>query len=461
MARILLLSLIALGISPCLSAQAFTGIWNGYLEVPGSSLRIQISLEREDDLLQGSMRSLDQGGVPAPLSAVRFEEGWLYFEVDRIGVTYEGHYDEKAETIVGEMSQMGMKFELNFGRAALDVIRPDRPQTPHPPYPYIEKEVRFTSADPRFQLAGTLTLPEKPITAGVVLVSGSGPQNRDSEIFNHQPFLVWADHLTRNGIAVLRFDERGIAESEGDHNACTTYDLAADVRKAHSELRTHLGDDAVSGIIGLSEGGLIAAIVASQDKTVDFIVSLAGPGVTGAEIIFTQTIDISMAEGLSREEATKRAERNRQLHELIVNEPDSSAASEQLRQHMTAFAEEEGEPFSDELFNQYNAGLNTPWIRTFLGIDPREYWSKVNCAVLALNGSRDLQVAAGPNLRAIGFALRRNKNSRFTTQILEDHNHLFQQSSTGAITEYGQLSQTISEETLTLVTDWINAQKRQ
>lgn len=460
MTRLRLLWLVVMCFPLGVMAQPHLGEWNGYLEVPGSALRIQIDLRMDGDSLTGLMRSLDQGGVPASLSVLSLENRRLYFEVDRIGVSYEGHYDATSQTITGEFTQMGLKFELNFSRESLDAIRPDRPQTPQPPFPYTEKEVRFTSSDPRYQLSGTLTMPDGTAKAGVVLVSGSGPQDRDSFIFNHRPFLVWADYLARNGIAVLRFDERGIAQSEGVRDACTTYDLANDVQKAHTELTGHLKANAASGIIGLSEGGLIAAILASQDKSVDFIVSLAGPGVTGPEILYTQTIDIAMASGMNREEAAQLADRNRLLHEVVLQENDSASTAKLLRERLSAFSEADEEPFDEGLFQQYNAGLNTPWMRSFLTIDPRQYWSKVDCAVLALNGSRDLQVAAGPNLRAIGFALRRNKNSQFTTQVLEDHNHLFQRSSTGAITEYGQLTETITEETLLLVTEWINAQKR-
>lgn len=460
MLRTLLLSLLVLSIPTGLFAQSITGNWNGYLNVPGNQLRIQIELNSQGDSLSGVMRSLDQGGSPVLLSALSFENQRLYFEVDRIGVAYEGHYEAQAQTITGEFTQMGMPFELNFGRDPLEPFRPDRPQTPQPPFPYTEQEVRFTSADPQYKLAGTLTLPDTPCQAGVVLVSGSGPQDRDSFIFNHKPFLVWADYLARRGIAVLRFDERGIAASEGDHDACTTYDLADDVRLAHAELLSHLPESALSGIIGLSEGGLIAAIVAAQDPTVDFIVSLAGPGVPGTEILFTQTVDIAISNGSSREAATQLAERSRLLHELLLQEPDSALAADLMREQLKAFADADDTPFDDALFAQYNAGLNNPWIRTFLKIDPRQYWGRVNCAVLALNGSKDLQVAAGANLRAISFSLRKNKNNRFKTQILDNHNHLFQRSNSGAISEYGLLTETVSEETLSIVTNWINAQKR-
>lgn len=457
MTRLSLLTLLIFGVSTTLTGQSVTGNWFGYLEILGNTLRIEIELERQGDQLSGVLRSLDQGALATPMDEVTLENNELNFEIATMNLTYTGTFQSEHQVIEGVLTQMGMNLPLKFGREVLEAIRPDRPQTPQPPFPYTERELQFNSSDPRYQLAGTITIPQDTVRAAVVLVSGSGPQDRDSFILNHRPFLVWADYLSRRGIAVLRFDERGVGVSEGVHDDCTTYDLANDVQAVHAELLKQLPDGVPSGIIGLSEGGLIAAIVASQTPTVDFIVSLAGPGVTGAELLFTQTIDIAMSQGMARAQATELAERNRQLHEIILDQPDSASTAKAMRDRLIKQAEAAGETFNEEVFNQYNSGLNTTWMRTFLTIDPKQYWSKVDCAVLALNGNLDLQVSAGANLRGIGFALRRNKNSQFSTQILENHNHLFQQAKTGAISEYGELTETVSNETLSTVAEWINA----
>lgn len=432
-----------------------SGFWNAMLTLPGASIRLEIDVVVADGQYSGVLRSPDQVGGERELSYLSLHGDSLVFEVSSLAFTFKGVLNRDNETISGDVTQMGMRFPLVFGREPLAPMRPERPQTPEAPFPYQVEEVRFVSADMAYHLAGTLTLPETPSRLGVVLVSGSGPQNRDSEMLHHRPFAVWADYLTRRGIAVLRYDERGIEASEGVFDDCTTFDLAADAAQARRFLAERLGSSAKTGIMGLSEGGLIAAIVAADDKHTDFIVSLAGPGVHSLEILHTQYIDIFVSQGVSRDDAEVGAERNRRLHALVLEAPDSTHAANALKAFHEREAAEQGVPFDGDAYTLIEGMLNTPWMRTFLSIDPRDYWSNVDCHVLAINGNRDLQVAANANLRAIGFALRRNKNSTFTTEVIPEHNHLFQRTSSGAVSEYGELTETVSEEVLEKVGNWL------
>jgi pimeloyl-ACP methyl ester carboxylesterase len=207
--------------------------------------------------------------------------------------------------------------------------------------------------------------------------------------------------------------------------------------------------------MGHSEGGIIAPVVASLRSDVDFLVSLAGPGLPGKDILYTQTIDIAVAEGLTRETAEARANRSLGAIERVMAGTDSVAISASLREYFAQNPSELLELTSAEEFELWNTNLNTVWMRTFLALDPREYWSKVTCPVLAINGDRDTQVNAAQNLRAIQFATRRAKNNKVKTTTLTNHNHLFQRSITGALSEYGSLSETLSEETLETVYSWI------
>ncbi len=453
----LLLALIGLMLSGgCTSAQngPILGFWNGRLAVPGASLRIEVVISEDGGALKGIFRSPDQSNRELALDSVMFSDAAFIFELGSLFLRYEGTLTATGDRIDGFFIQHGAHYPLSLVREQLEAQRPERPQTPQPPFPYRDEEVQFASGDPRYRLSGTLTHPEREAIAGVVLVAGSGRQDRNSEIDFHQPFAVWADFLARHGVAVLRYDERGVALSEGIHEHCTTFDLSDDALAARMFLNEQLGGRVPSGIMGHSEGGLISAIAASKDPTIDFIISLAGPGLHSLQILYDQTVDIAVASGLTQADAESQADSNRQLFEVAIQATDSADAAHRLQAALAEkVARNEGIDVPFEVINQQ---INNPWMRTFLGINPADYWSKVNCHVLALNGDKDLQVSGATNLRAIAFALRRNKNNRFMTKLLNGHNHLFQRTNTGRISEYGELTETVSEETLNAVAQWLN-----
>jgi hypothetical protein len=277
----------------------------------------------------------------------------------------------------------------------------------------------------------------------------------------HKPFLVIADYLSRNGIAVLRYDDRGVGKSQGNYAAATSADLATDAEAALEWLKNDSRINSKSiGLAGHSEGGLIAPIVASRNNSVAFIVSLAGPGLTGEQIIFRQSADISRLSGVSEKEITESLATNKLLFAILKKENDNTVASEKMNALYKEILEKQDMKPEDKekAVKQVQASLNPAgltWMRYFLVTDPVDFWKEVKCPVLALNGAKDLQVAADENLAAIEKALAKSKNKRFKTQKMPELNHLFQHCKTGLPAEYGEIEETFSAEALKLISDWI------
>ena len=313
-----------------------------------------------------------------------------------------------------------------------------------------------------FSLAGTLTLPqgEGPFPA-VVLISGSGQQDRDETIYNHKPFKVIADHLTRNGIAVLRYDDRGVGSSKGKTNNSTSLTNADDAEAAVNYLlqRPEINKKKI-GLAGHSEGGLIAPIVASRNADIAFIVSLAGPGVRGYDLIIRQSEDIMRVSGATEEEITETVTANGQLFKMAIAEPDQRKFAKQAMEWYSKDLDSKGltpEERKEKMaaFTQGLVSVNNPWMKYFLDTDPAQFWSAVKCPVLALNGEKDLQVNHEMNLPAIKAALRKGGNRKVKTVIMPNLNHLFQTSETGSPGEYGKIEETFSPAALELMTSWI------
>jgi pimeloyl-ACP methyl ester carboxylesterase len=338
----------------------------------------------------------------------------------------------------------------------------NRPQEPEPPFPYKEEEVTFRNMVENFYLAGTLTLPdgEGPFPA-VVLITGSGAQDRDGTIFMHKPFKVIADYLTRNGIAVLRYDDRGVGKSQGSMNEATSLTLADDADAGVEYLinRPEI-DTRKIGLAGHSEGGLIAPIVASRNNNIAFIVSLAGPGVRGYEILLKQARDILEVSGTDEKEIEESLNINKHLYQLVIDEPDTRKFAKEALDWYGRELDRQGtgpDERKDKMgaFAEGIVTINNPWMRYFIATDPRQFWSRIKCPVLALNGEKDLQVNYEENLPAIKAALKEGGNRKVKTVALPGLNHLFQHAETGAPGEYLNIEETFSPEVLTLMTSWI------
>jgi pimeloyl-ACP methyl ester carboxylesterase len=463
------LLMLALGATPGGGAaqvpgpDAFVGVWEGLLDAGAAQLRLVFHVDLGDGgELTGSMDSPDQGANGIPATSVSVDGRSLTFTVATLQATFEGVLSEEGAQIEGTFSQGPANIPLVIARTDAPTEL-ERPQNPEPPFPYRSEPVRFDNERAGVTLAGTLTTPEGdgPFP-GAVLVSGSGPQDRDETLMGHRPFLVLSDHLTRNGIAVLRYDDRGVAESSGDFSSATSKDFAGDALAATRFLAAR-PDVGPVGIVGHSEGGLIGPMAASASDDVAFVVMLAGPGITGVEILELQAALINRAEGAPEEMVERNRQTQRRLFEVVLDEPDPEAAAprlratleaaiadlpEEVRQRMGASAD----PENIEIQVQQ---VNSAWFRFFLMYDPRPTLEQLGVPVLALNGEKDLQVPAEENLSEIRAALERGGNPDATVTMLPSLNHLFQEATTGSISEYGRISQTMSPVALEAISSWI------
>jgi len=441
--------------------QSITGSWLGKIEVSAISLRVVFNLSViENDSLVATMDSPDQGAKNIKLGPVTLTGDSINISAGALLAEYNGKI--KNDTIIeGKWTQAGRTFTLNLTRLR-DIFTINRPQEPKPPFPYISEEITFTNDKFNIKLAGTLTVPEGdgPFPA-VVLITGSGSQNRNEELLGHKPFLVLSDYLTRNGIAVFRYDDRGVGLSQGNAVTATTADLATDAEAAFIYLKSRPEiDHETIGLIGHSEGGLIAPIVASSNYEIAFIVSLAGTGVKGEEIIHRQNSDISSAMEAEEKDIKEAIATNKKLFAVLKKEPDNDKAEEKINAVYKKIlmrkktSPEDIEKSIKQLATIFNK-MSYTWFRYFIITDPATYWKKVKCPVLALNGEKDLQVVADVNLPAIEKSLRKGGNKSVETISLPGLNHLFQHCETGLPTEYGEIEETFSPEVLKIISDWI------
>jgi uncharacterized protein len=429
------------------------GEWSGTLSTSMVKLRIVFHITNTEDGLTATMDSPDQGANRIPVTVVTRNGASLTLELKQIGGKFEGKIGQDLSTIDGTWTQGGGSLPLALKRVkdAAELERP-RPQNPLKPYPYREQEVTFPSHAAGVVLAGTLTLPPSsgPFPA-VALVAGSGPHGRDELVLGHRPFLVLADYLTRQGIVVLRYDKRGIGKSTGDYASATTADFADDAQGAVAYLKTRPeANPHKVGLIGHSEGGIIAPIVAARDRDVAFIVMMAGTGVPGSEVVTEQTVLIAEASGQSPEQAEKKAAEDRAVINLVKNEQDAALLEKQLRAELAGTMSPAEVDAAVKL-------ADSPWSRYFLFYDPATALRQVKCPVLVLNGEKDLQVSPKQNLPPIRKALEEGGNKNFEVDELPGLNHLFQHARTGGPSEYAEISETIAPEVLKKIGGWILA----
>lgn len=403
-----LLVLLTLLFTFSVSAQNFIGSWNGKISFGGTSLHIVFNIaENTEGKTVCTMDSPDQSvkGIPASIEFASSDS--ISIRIPNIGIEYNGKF--KNDMIYGIYSQAGVKLELNLKREQL-VYK--RPQNPEPPYLYTTEEIEFVNEDANATLSGTITYPvnyqkgkKVPV---IVMVTGSGPQNRDSEIYEHKPFLVITDYLAKNGFATLRYDDRCVGKSSGRYQAETTKEVAKDAALAVKYLRDTKQFSKV-GLLGHSEGGSVVFMLGAE-KLIDFGISMAGVGVQGDECLYQQGVAIAKQSG--------------QEYQLT---------KEQLREYLKS--------------------TMSPWYEFFLDYDPASDISKTTCPVFVINGEKDLQVIASTNVDALKNNLPKNKKSQ--VKIYPGLNHLFQECTTGLPTEYINIEQTISPIVLEDITSWL------
>ncbi|REA62007.1 alpha/beta hydrolase [Dyadobacter luteus] len=444
-----------------LKAQNLTGSWAGNLKVPNGQINIIFNISKEANSYEVSMDIPVQNVKGMKANSAVLEGNKMTVNFEMIKSVYVGELKSDS-TITGEWQQSGFKFPLDFAKQIMANAGPVRPQTPKAPFPYTEKKVRFENTKAEVTLGGTLTIPEGNGTfPAVVLVSGSGQQNRDSELFGHKPFAVIADYLSRNGIIVLRYDDRGVGTSTGDFAKATTHDFAEDAAAALKYIRKH---DKVShsrvGLIGHSEGGLIGPIVASGEDRPDFLVFLAAPGMEIDELMLEQGRLINAAAGMSADMIKYQIESNAKAFALIKSGPVSDSVSKKIEDNYFELIKIQtkgvmGDEAARKQAQQITRQFTSPWFVAFMNFKPKDYLAKITGPVLALNGSKDLQVPAKQNLEGIREILGKNKKVELTARELPGLNHLFQTANTGSVSEYGEIEETFSPAALKIISDWI------
>ena len=452
---------------PTIQTQGLQGIWQGTLEAGGTKLGVIFKVTKSpDDTFAATLDVPDQGATGVPVDAVTVKDATVRFELKSLGAVYEGMINKEGTAITGNWTQGGMTAPLTLNRGDKAPAASLRPQEPKKPYPYDEEEVSYENKRDGVRLAGTLTLPRtKGPHPVVLLITGSGKQDRNEALLGHKPFLVLSDYLTRRGIAVLRVDDRGVGGSTGDGSfeKTTSENFAEDVLAGVAFLKTRKEiNPRQIGLIGHSEGGIIAPLAAARSADVAFIVMMAGPGVTGEEGFPNQLSSTAKASGASDESIAWNRRLLLQIFSIIKEEKDNAAADKKIRELRAKMLAE----MSEEQRKKYGIPENamegviklmlTPWFRFYLTHDPRATLKKVRVPVLAITGERDLQVVpAGENLAAIAEALKAGGNKDYTVVEVPKLNHLFQMSETGSPAEYGRIEETINPTVLKLIGDWI------
>lgn len=429
--------------------------YRGEVTLPaGPPMELFVELRASgDDGYVGEISIPAQGAFELELGEITVEVGKLSFALVQVGARWSATLASDGQASDCAFEQSGMKLACALepiDEATLAAVRsPPRPQTPAPPFPYDITDVEYDNETDGVRLAGTLTIPSGPGPfPAALLITGSGAQDRDESLMGHKPFLVLADHLTRQGIAVLRVDDRGVGGSSGVLSESTGEALARDVATSVRHLRgTDRIDPERVGLIGHSEGAILGPRVAADDPKIAFVVMMAGTGVPGYEVIREQSAAILRASG-APETAVELA-RNQQAQALktIMDHPSNDDALRELEVVL-------GTTPPPQV-----AAMLTPWFRSFLAYDPAPALRKLRCPVLVLDGELDLQVLPDQNLPAIEAALAKNRR-RTTVHRLPGLNHLFQHAKTGSPSEYGSIEETLAPEVLQLIGDWVVTQTK-
>jgi pimeloyl-ACP methyl ester carboxylesterase len=435
------------------------GLWQAAVETHGMRLRFQLHVSHDPQgQLIAALDSLDQGVSGLPANRVVLNDPVLHFEIPAVAGVFEGALNAAKDTLTGTWSQTGAdQLPLAFKRSD-QPLELRRPQNPAKPFPYVEQEVSFESLAAGVTLAGTLTMPKGagPFP-GILLIAGSGPQDRDNSLANHRPFLVIADALTRRGFTVLRYDKRGVGNSTGHTDAATTMDLAADAAAALGYLKSRKDvDPARIGLLGHSEGAIIAPYLAKNSKEVAWLVLLAAPATAGEETLLNQSEMIGRASGLSDDQLEASLGFDKAAYALVRQEKDPTILSQKLVKLIKDTGLDSALPPA-ALETQLRM-LTSPWFRFFLDYDPEPNLKAVKCPVLALYGQKDMQVPAKANLPLLQKALEETGNTHADVRELPDLNHLFQHAYTGTPAEYSAIEETFSPETLKALADWAAAQ---
>jgi alpha/beta superfamily hydrolase len=434
-------------------SQDVVGNWTGELNFQGNSLDLNFQVYKNENGYKSSLSVPAQSLSDFKSTSTSFVDSLLSIELKPLGIRYQGKWST-TDTIVGNFVQNGLSLKLNLIRGNTKL---NRPQEPMPPYDYYEEEIKFRNETDSIHLSGTLTLPDKKGNfPAVILISGSGPQDRNSYIMGHKPFLLLAHELTQSGVAVLRFDERGVGQSEGEFQEASLDDLIADVKSAFDYLKKRPEVDSKKiGLLGHSLGGILAPRLATKEE-ISFLVLLAAPGIDGNKMMLKQRADFLKLRGLNDTQVEKSNEMLSTTYDFILS---TEAEGQQMKDELSVFfADNYADVMMEKELMAMAEQLSSRELLGILRNKPSTYLSLVNCPVLAIGGSKDFQVSSKENLEAIELELKKGGNQHVEIKEFEGLNHLLQESETGDISEYGVIEQTMSPEVLEHVKEWIKRQ---
>ena len=434
------------------------GSWLGQLDFSNMKFRIIFNVKRGNDQYTATMDSPDQGTTNIPVNSVTLKDSSIKFDVKALGGYYEGIMNKENNFITGKWHQGG-DLQLDLTKVDKNEIIKEKIPQPIIPNDYKVKKVTYQNKKSKIKISATLTLPEtgNHFTA-VILIPPSGKYNRNEESFGHEPFKVIADYLTQNGIAVLRYDSRGVGSSTGNYETASAADFENDVIAGINFLKSKkMIDPRKIGLIGQDEGGIIASLVARKFRTVSFIVLMASPGIPCDTLLIEQSAVIAKLEGASDAQINNSLKLNRVLYKIIKNTPDSSLTYQKL--HLAYFDYYNNikvqNPNLEKTFAMQSKVLLNPWFRFFISYNPTLTLEKLKCPVLAINGDKDVQVPSKENLAKISKALKEGGNKNYRVVELAGLNHLFQTAKTGSPLEYAQIKETIAPIALKTITDWV------
>lgn len=431
-------------------SQEFEGEWTGKILVQGFPLTLDYHISKNENGFTATMDSPDQKSFGNKVKEVIVHGNEINLNFPEYKIFTKLNY--KNDSLKGNYVHFGKNYSISLSRKTGESKGINRPQEPKAPFDYQIEEVKFKNTKDQITLAGTFTYPngDGPFPT-VILISGSGGQNRDEELFNHKPFWVIADYFAKNGIATLRYDDRGIAQSEGVFATSTSEDFAKDAKAGIDFLKTNPKvNTSKLGIIGHSEGGMIAPMVAVADSSVGFIILLAGPGIPVDELMILQNNEVSKAAGLAESIIKENEKLNQKCYTIIKSEKDLTKTKSKLRKLLS-----NNKMSESDIQNTINL-VCSPWFRYFIQYDPKISLESVKCPVLAINGDKDIQVIAKENLAGIEASLKKAGNKNYEIKLVKNKNHLFQTTQKLGIDEYFENEETFAPDVLKLMLDWIN-----
>ncbi len=432
-----------------------TGVWEGNLELDGDKILIRFNITSDQNILESTMDIPDQKAQGLVMLSTRSREDSVFIDASNIGMVFQGKLS--GDEMLGSLKQSGVERPLNMKRTANKVVVNRRMQEPVPPYSYASEDIFFENASAEIKLGGTLTIPngEGPFPAAV-LISGSGAQDRNSSLMGHRPFLVLADHLTKQGIAVLRFDDRGYAKSGGVHIMATSEDFASDASAAMDYLltRKEIDSDQI-GFIGHSEGGMIAPMIHAERPDVAYLVLLAGTAIPSRDILLGQVQQVGREQGASKKSLRLQDKVYSIFYDAIIEHQDAPAKIMEVMQpvsekHFKQFRKlgiTEAEDAS-EFSRSFSQTAYLPWFRFFVAHDPSMNLKKISIPTLGLFGQKDTQVLSSENASTMKKALEEAPCEDFEIFTFPGHNHMFQHAKTGSVGEYEEIEETFSIEVM-------------